>query len=95
MTAYKTAQEFIAYQNRRFQFVSYEGRRADSAGNITDTAPAWFLMLSGKRIRVMEQVDGVDRAEVQRRLTAWLADHIDGMVQLPGRPVVGEATITG
>ena len=94
MTGYKTAQEFIAYQSRRFHFVSYEGGRADPAGHITDLAPGWFLMLSGQRIRVLEQVDGMDRAEVRRRLTAWLADHIDRVIPSPGGPVVGEATIT-
>ena len=72
MSSYKTSQEFIVYRNRPFHFVSYEGRRGDAAGQHPEVPAGWFLMAGGKRHKVMDQVVGIEKAELQHQLIDWL-----------------------
>jgi hypothetical protein len=76
MTVYQTAQEFIVYRNRRFHFVSYEGRQADLARQRDELPPTWFLMRANKRWPVMEQVPHQDRDQLHQQLTNWLEQNI-------------------
>jgi hypothetical protein len=72
MTSYKTVQEFIVHRDRRFHFVSYEGRRADVGRHQEELPACWYLMAAGKRVMVMEQVIGLEQTELHRQLTDWL-----------------------
>ena len=76
MSSYKTSQEIIVHRNRPFHFVSYEGRRGDATGQHPEVPAGWFLMAGGKRHKVMDQVVGIERADLLVQLTDWLDSNV-------------------
>lgn len=70
MAAYKTQQRYIRYKGAEYHFVSYEGQGATKA--LPAIGPHWFLVMSGKRWAVMEQVSGQPDGEIDARLMEWL-----------------------
>ncbi|MBI4420114.1 MAG: hypothetical protein HY560_04750 [Gemmatimonadetes bacterium] len=67
---YKVEQRQLAYRGRAFHFVSYKGKDA--------APPMWFLMSSGTRWEVVEQVPGEELVELDRRLLQWLEHTLSG-----------------
>lgn len=76
MSGYVIEQRRVAHKGRDFHFVSYEGE-VDKA-NKTQGPSMWYLMASGKRWQVMEQVRGQDAVEIDGKLVQWLDKHIFG-----------------
>lgn len=71
MAAYKTEQRHLRYQGVEYHFVSYD--RTAATKSQPATAPFWYLISSGKRWAVMEQVAGQSIEEIDARLMEWLA----------------------
>lgn len=73
---YRMEQRRITHRGRSFHFVSYEGRPANAARNEEPIEPAWFLVNSGYRWKVMTQDPDLEPAELDRRLMEWLDNHV-------------------
>lgn len=69
-------QRRLHYRGREFHFVSYEGQPANAKRGQPATAPAWWLMNSGRRWEVMPFHPGYDEATLDRAFTAWLDEHV-------------------
>jgi hypothetical protein len=98
MNSYKTQQHRLVRRARSFHFVSYEGSPADPKGQLPETPPSWYLMLAGKRWRVMSEVAGIAPAELDRQFGEWLDERVfDGTpaVQSQQPPSPGAATLAG
>jgi hypothetical protein len=98
VTAYKTQQRRVVHRGRFFHFVSYEGRPADVKRQEPETAPAWYLMLAGKRWMVSPQVGESVPAELDRQFAEWLDGHVFSgapAVQSQQPPSPGAATLAG
>ena len=76
MSQYVVEQRRVAHRGRDFHFVSYEGI-LDKASK-TQGPPKWYLMSSGKRWEVCEQVDGQPAEELDAQLLKWIDTHIFG-----------------
>ena len=76
MSQYVCEQRRVAHKGRDFHFVSYEGD-VDKATK-TQGPAMWFLMSSGKRWAVCEQVRGQASEELDAQLVKWLDRHIFG-----------------
>jgi len=71
LAAYKTEQRYLRYEGVEYHFVSYD--RTIATKSQPASAPYWYLINSGKRWAVMEQIAGESAEEIDARLTAWLA----------------------
>lgn len=76
MSAYRIDQRRLVYRGREFHFVSYEGHAANPARDVPAVPPTWFLIQSGKRWRVMDQIPGQLEDETNRRLLRWVEVHV-------------------
>jgi hypothetical protein len=77
MTTYKIDQRHLNHRGRVFHFVSYEGQPANPKREEAAVEPTWFLMGPGRRWSVMPQQAAQASDEVDRRLIAWLDEHLD------------------
>lgn len=76
MSSYVIEQRRVAHKGRDFHFVSYEGEVNKASKS---QGPAmWYLMSSGKRWQVMEQVRGQPAEELDGMLVQWLEKNIFG-----------------
>ena len=76
MSSYVIEQRRVAHKGRDFHFVSYEGEV--NKASKSQGPPMWYLMSSGKRWQVMEQVRGQAVEEIDVMLARWLDKHIFG-----------------
>ena len=76
MSSYRVEQRRVLHKGQEFHFVSYEG--AIDKASSEQGPPMWYLMKSGKRWQVMEQVRSQDAIELDRQLVRWLDRHIFG-----------------
>jgi hypothetical protein len=70
LSAYRVEQRRVSHRGREWHFVSYEGIVEKKTG--VEHPPMWYLMASGKRWEVMEQVRGQDAVELDRMFVKWL-----------------------
>jgi len=73
---YQVEQRHISHRGRKFHFVSYEGRPANTARNEPATEAAWYLVNAGHRWEVMPQQRDQELDELDRQLTEWLDQHV-------------------
>jgi hypothetical protein len=71
LAAYKTEQRHLRFKGAEYHFVSYDGQPASKSAPAS--GPTWFLVMSGKRWAVMDQVAGEAVEEIDARLLEWLA----------------------
>jgi len=98
MSSYKTQQHHLVHQGRSFHFVSYEGHPADAKHQQLEMPAGWYLMLAGKRWRVMPEVAETAPAELEHQLAAWVEAHLldsAPAVQSQQPPSPGAATLAG
>ena len=76
MSQYVVEQRRVAHKGRDFHFVSYEGELNKATKE--QGPPMWFLMSSGKRWQVCEQVRGQAVDNIDAQLVTWLETHIFG-----------------
>ena len=76
MMHYVNEQRRVLHKGRQFHFVSYEG--ALDKATKTQAPSMWYLMASGKRWAVCEQVRGQAADELDANLAHWLDHHIFG-----------------
>lgn len=96
--SYKTQQHHLVHRGRSFHFVSYEGCPADPKRHQPETPPSWYLMLAGKRWRVMSEVGDTAPAQLDRQFGEWLDERVFGgapAVQSQQPPSPGAATLAG
>lgn len=76
MSSYRVEQRRVVHRGKEWHFVSYEGEIVKQTK--AQLAPMWYLISSGKRWQVMEQVQGQDAIELDRQLVDWLDRTIFG-----------------
>ena len=78
LSSYKVEQRRLTHRGREFHFVSYEPQVANERRGEPAVPAMWYLMIEGRRHRVMPHIKGQDLDELDQQLLAWIDAEIFG-----------------
>lgn len=76
MSAFKPQQRHLTVGGRIFHFVSYEAMPANARRQEAAQPAMWCLMVEGRRMPALPWAAEDGPEEIDRRLAAWVAEHI-------------------
>jgi len=71
VSSFKPQQRRLTINDRNFHFVCYEGSRVKPNSGDTPEPPTWYLMVEGRRCRVMPYTAEQSQEELDAALIRW------------------------